>query len=97
MGYTCVSGTRLFSGYANLLKLNNSGNTPLEKKIAIRPTSETVMYVFLVRLKKKASRLIFARYPYYAKWIRSHRDLPLCLNQWLVNSPTRKRYVSYVA
>jgi len=41
-----------------------SGNTPLEKKIAIRPTSETVMY------------------PYYAKWIRSHRDLPLRLNQW---------------
>lgn len=40
------------------------GNTPLEKKIAIRPTSETVMY------------------PYYAKWIRSHRDLPLRLNQW---------------
>jgi prolyl-tRNA synthetase len=36
----------------------------LEKKIAIRPTSETVMY------------------PYYAKWIRSHRDLPLRLNQW---------------
>jgi prolyl-tRNA synthetase len=41
-----------------------SGSTPLEKKIAIRPTSETVMY------------------PYYAKWIRSHRDLPLRLNQW---------------
>jgi prolyl-tRNA synthetase len=40
------------------------GDTPLEKKIAIRPTSETVMY------------------PYYAKWIRSHRDLPLRLNQW---------------
>jgi prolyl-tRNA synthetase len=32
------------------------GSTPLERKIAIRPTSETVMY------------------PYYAKWIRSHRD-----------------------
>ncbi|KAI9039664.1 proline--tRNA ligase [Aspergillus affinis] len=41
-----------------------SGSTPLERKIAIRPTSETVMY------------------PYYAKWIRSHRDLPLKLNQW---------------
>ncbi|KAJ5398016.1 proline--tRNA ligase [Penicillium cosmopolitanum] len=36
----------------------------LEKKIAIRPTSETVMY------------------PYYSKWIRSHRNLPLRLNQW---------------
>ena len=42
----------------------NSGDKPLEKKIALRPTSETVMY------------------PYYAKWIRSHRDLPLRLNQW---------------
>lgn len=42
----------------------NRGNTPLERKVAIRPTSETVMY------------------PYYAKWIRSHRDLPLRLNQW---------------
>jgi prolyl-tRNA synthetase len=41
-----------------------SGSTPLEEWIAIRPTSETVMY------------------PYYAKWIRSHRDLPLRLNQW---------------
>lgn len=40
------------------------GDSKLEKKIAIRPTSETVMY------------------PYYAKWIRSHRDLPLRLNQW---------------
>lgn len=40
------------------------GNTELDKPIAIRPTSETVMY------------------PYYAQWIRSHRDLPLRLNQW---------------
>ncbi|KAL9126469.1 MAG: hypothetical protein Q9175_007915, partial [Cornicularia normoerica] len=40
------------------------GSAKLDKKIAIRPTSETVMY------------------PYYAKWIRSHRDLPLRLNQW---------------
>ncbi len=36
----------------------------MDKPIAIRPTSEAVMY------------------PYYAKWIRSHRDLPLRLNQW---------------
>ncbi|GIL72508.1 hypothetical protein Vretimale_4295 [Volvox reticuliferus] len=40
------------------------GNTTMEKPIAIRPTSETVMY------------------PYFAQWIRSHRDLPLRLNQW---------------
>ncbi|KFG64948.1 prolyl-tRNA synthetase (ProRS) [Toxoplasma gondii RUB] len=40
------------------------GDSPLPEKIAIRPTSETIMY------------------PAYAKWIRSHRDLPLKLNQW---------------
>ncbi|KAF3929647.1 hypothetical protein ABW20_dc0109410 [Dactylellina cionopaga] len=44
--------------------VTKAGNTDLEEPIAIRPTSETVMY------------------PYYAKWIRSHRDLPLRLNQW---------------
>eukprot|EP00195_Chlamydomonas_chlamydogama_P010373 CAMPEP_0202894502 /NCGR_PEP_ID=MMETSP1392-20130828/3899_1 /ASSEMBLY_ACC=CAM_ASM_000868 /TAXON_ID=225041 /ORGANISM="Chlamydomonas chlamydogama, Strain SAG 11-48b" /LENGTH=539 /DNA_ID=CAMNT_0049579229 /DNA_START=202 /DNA_END=1821 /DNA_ORIENTATION=- len=40
------------------------GNTEMEKPVAIRPTSETVMY------------------PYFSQWIRSHRDLPLRLNQW---------------
>lgn len=44
--------------------VTRAGTTDLEEAIAIRPTSETVMY------------------PYYAKWIRSHRDLPLKLNQW---------------
>ncbi|KAF3932311.1 hypothetical protein ABW19_dt0207185 [Dactylella cylindrospora] len=44
--------------------VTKAGSTELEEPIAIRPTSETVMY------------------PYYAKWIRSHRDLPLRLNQW---------------
>ena len=34
------------------------------EKVAIRPTSETIMY------------------PTFAKWIRSHRDLPLKVNQW---------------
>lgn len=33
-------------------------------RLAIRPTSETIMY------------------DSYAKWIRSHRDLPLKINQW---------------
>src|SRR5699024_2172193 len=47
-----------------VLTFDSRGSTPLERKIAILPTSETVMY------------------PYYAKWIRSHRDLPLRLNQW---------------
>ncbi|KAA8896792.1 hypothetical protein FN846DRAFT_783620 [Sphaerosporella brunnea] len=44
--------------------VTKAGQKDLEEHIAIRPTSETVMY------------------PYYAKWIRSHRDLPLRLNQW---------------
>ena len=44
--------------------VTKAGQNDLEEPIAIRPTSETVMY------------------PYYQKWIRSHRDLPLKLNQW---------------
>lgn len=44
--------------------VTRAGKNELEEPIAIRPTSETVMY------------------PYYAKWIRSHRDLPYRLNQW---------------
>ncbi|XP_055388345.1 LOW QUALITY PROTEIN: uncharacterized protein LOC129616798 [Condylostylus longicornis] len=40
------------------------GDSELAEPIAIRPTSETIMY------------------PSFAKWIRSHRDLPLKLNQW---------------
>ena len=44
--------------------VTRAGQSELEKPVAIRPTSETVMY------------------PYYGKWIQSHRDLPLKLNQW---------------
>lgn len=44
--------------------VTRAGKSELEEPIAIRPTSETVMY------------------PYYAKWVQSHRDLPLKLNQW---------------
>ncbi|EMR11272.1 proline-tRNA ligase [Pneumocystis murina B123] len=44
--------------------ITKAGNSNLEEPIAIRPTSETIMY------------------SYYSKWIRSHRDLPLKLNQW---------------
>ncbi|MDQ3099182.1 MAG: proline--tRNA ligase [bacterium] len=40
------------------------GGEELEEKLAIRPTSETIMYAM------------------YSKWIQSHRDLPLKLNQW---------------
>eukprot|EP00798_Chlamydomonas_sp_ICE-L_P007522 gene7522-669_t len=49
---------------AEVAWVTRCGNSELEKPVAIRPTSETVMY------------------PYYAQWIRSHRDLPLKLNQW---------------
>jgi len=44
--------------------VTRSGDTELKEPIAIRPTSETVIY------------------PFYAKWIRSHRDLPMRMNQW---------------
>lgn len=44
--------------------VTKSGDGDLQKPIAIRPTSETIMY------------------PAYSDWIKSHRDLPLKLNQW---------------
>jgi prolyl-tRNA synthetase len=44
--------------------VTKSGTSDLAEPIAIRPTSETIMY------------------PFFAKWIRSHRDLPLEINQW---------------
>lgn len=44
--------------------VTRSGQSELPEPIAVRPTSETVMY------------------PAYAKWIQSHRDLPLRMNQW---------------
>ena len=44
--------------------VTHAGNSKLNEKLAIRPTSETIMY------------------PAYKKWIRSHRDLPLMINQW---------------
>ncbi|KAJ2455255.1 hypothetical protein EV183_000990 [Coemansia sp. RSA 2336] len=44
--------------------VTKAGSKDLNEHLAIRPTSETVMY------------------PYFGDWIRSHRDLPLRLNQW---------------
>lgn len=44
--------------------VTKSGQSELAEPIAVRPTSETIMY------------------PAYARWIQSHRDLPLKLNQW---------------
>ncbi|TAQ91669.1 hypothetical protein B7494_g63 [Chlorociboria aeruginascens] len=52
-------------GFApELAWVTKAGDKDLEIPVAVRPTSEAVMY------------------PYYSKWIRSHRDLPLRLNQW---------------
>ncbi|CAE7525634.1 Eprs1 [Symbiodinium sp. KB8] len=44
--------------------VTKSGDSDLAEPIALRPTSETIMY------------------PAFSKWVRSHRDLPLRLNQW---------------
>lgn len=44
--------------------VTHAGDTKLGERLAVRPTSETIMYES------------------YAKWIRSHNDLPLRLNQW---------------
>jgi len=44
--------------------VTKSGSSDLDQPIAIRPTSETIMY------------------PAFAKWIKSHRDLPYKVNQW---------------
>lgn len=52
------------SGYANHCLPWSRGDKDLDVPVAVRPTSEAVMY------------------PYYAKWIRTHRDLPFRLNQW---------------
>ena len=44
--------------------VTHAGQSQLNERIAIRPTSESGMY------------------PYIKDWIRTHRDLPLQLNQW---------------
>ena len=49
---------------AEVAWVTKSGQSDLAEPVAIRPTSETIMY------------------PIFHKWIRSHRDLPLRLNQW---------------
>ena len=40
------------------------GDTKLQERLCIRPTSETIICTM------------------YSKWIKSHRDLPLLINQW---------------
>jgi prolyl-tRNA synthetase len=75
--------------------VTKSGQSDLAEPIAIRPTSETIMYAvpfpqcnfvtprsFTPRLPSLYFCNTVLMYPLYAKWIRSHRDLPLRLNQW---------------
>ncbi len=51
-------------GFAPELAWVNRTDDDKSEKLAIRPTSETIIY------------------DSYSRWIRSHRDLPLRLNQW---------------
>ncbi|KAL6122638.1 Proline--tRNA [Nucleospora cyclopteri] len=44
--------------------ITKCGEKELDEPVAIRPTSETIMY------------------PAYSRWLKTHRDLPLKLNQW---------------
>ncbi|HLD79631.1 MAG TPA: proline--tRNA ligase [Candidatus Nanoarchaeia archaeon] len=49
---------------AEVAWVESGGNSKLQERLAVRPTSETIIN------------------DSYAKWIRSHQDLPLRLNQW---------------
>jgi prolyl-tRNA synthetase len=54
-----------FAGFVpEVAWVTEGGNSKLNERLAIRPTSETIMYYT------------------FSKWIRSHRDLPLLINQW---------------
>jgi len=54
-----------FAGFTpEVAWVTEGGSTKLNEKLALRPTSETIMYHT------------------FSKWIRSHRDLPLLVNQW---------------
>ncbi|MFC6614986.1 proline--tRNA ligase [Halopenitus salinus] len=44
--------------------VTHGGHEELEERLAVRPTSESIIA------------------PYIARWVRSHRDLPLRVNQW---------------
>ncbi|MFD1600764.1 proline--tRNA ligase [Halobellus rarus] len=44
--------------------VETAGNQELEERLAVRPTSESIIT------------------PYISQWVRSHRDLPLRVNQW---------------
>jgi prolyl-tRNA synthetase len=44
--------------------VSEAGHEELEERLAVRPTSESIIT------------------PFISKWVRSHRDLPMRLNQW---------------
>ncbi|WP_331235856.1 proline--tRNA ligase [Natronorarus salvus] len=44
--------------------VTHGGETELEERLAVRPTSESIIA------------------PFMSQWVRSHRDLPMRLNQW---------------
>jgi prolyl-tRNA synthetase len=44
--------------------VTHGGHDELEERLAVRPTSESIIA------------------PFMAQWVRSHRDLPMRLNQW---------------
>lgn len=50
---------------AEVAWVTEMGSAKLGERLAVRPTSETIMY------------------PTFSKWIRSWRDLPLRINQWV--------------
>ena len=50
--------------YPEVAWVETAGNTELEERLAVRPTSESIIT------------------PYISQWVRSHRDLPLRVNQW---------------
>lgn len=49
---------------AETCMVTEAGNDKMEERLAVRPTSETIMYAM------------------FSLWIRSHKDLPLKINQW---------------
>ncbi|PIO05833.1 proline--tRNA ligase [Candidatus Micrarchaeota archaeon CG08_land_8_20_14_0_20_59_11] len=54
-----------FAGFVpEVAWVTHGGDEALGERLALRPTSETIMYTM------------------FAKWISSHRDLPLKVNQW---------------
>lgn len=60
----CTEKDHIEGFAAEVAWVTKSGQSELAEPIAVRPTSETIMY------------------PFFQKWIRSHRDLPLKINQW---------------